>query len=1135
MLTQALSNRLLSLKEAIYQVYDRLISDDILQMLSNTPLSQSHIPERVQEIFSEVIENDREAYIEILLEDIEKMRLEQTELVDKVQVLMKEKGRKDIEIKRLNDRIEDGQKTFKKFEMENIENQRKINDLIIVLEERDKDLMRLNAESSSAKARLIEKETLLEHRGGEIEGLAETKENLQKALKDLGNREYGNQSKLLELEGIVNSFKGKYTESQEKYEKLYKKMEAMEKIQQEELENQKKQLINDFESHLKIKDEDIENFKIAVDELNRNYEQKTKDLRMKNHKIKEKNKVFETTLREYEHILKENQEFHESFEGKAEEYERLLKEMDDKNIEMKEKYENEIKELKKNHIEIIEKTEKTYEKALNNKGVEILEREISMIKQEKHALEDRLHIMESNYKELQCKRNEENNEFMNKIQDKEQFIKNLKENLEKLSLENGLFVQANKDLELSVWSVKRVKEAKELDYQSILKERNIVIETLEANIRHFKENEGFLKKKIDVLENREEKRLLDIENDKKKTTFEIENERKRFNEENDRKRTEIILKEKRFQDDIKILQEEIDVFKGAEREKLREIDRFKGDIEDKEDEIKRFKAQQENNMKTMKKLEEKIQNMEIETKIREKDIENRLFENFNKEIENLKKTSIFEKQEFEIVIENLQKELKKTYFDNKNLKAKFKENKDKFKRISSQILEESKKNLILLKESFLNNIKEISYISEENLRNLKDYIREIYERKVVFLARKHAEDIKQVEIQKSQEFHQFEKNLLDTKVFPIEKLLKEIQQYVKVLENTLNTNEIDKGKLEDIIRETHEKLILKTQEYDENSKKYQEIIENLSFFEKTAKDLKEKNTIKDQEILKKSQEISLLAGFLMKLKDEIVVIMELEKDRKGKFYRNTLKEIKGINEYIRNLQKTYIESLEGIRKELDRINDERNKEIEVLREKNGHFRKEIGEKSVEISKKSEEIIYQAEKINQLELRIDDLADDILEKTTLLTQSQRQLETFPEDFAKKRAFISKTEANFQNIQDTQRKIHALEDEIKVKNRDFSLIKQENDRFKQTIEDLQYQLSLKTKNYDKLREENFKENKKNNEELLVWKKIIAIKSESSLNKQSSFHKKDVKNTNLDNNNNKMSKQVKDLLALDKSFNF
>lgn len=274
---------------------------------------------------------------------------------------------------------------------------------------------------------------------------------------------------------------------------------------------------------------------------------------------------------------------------------------------------------------------------------------------------------------------------------------------------------------------------------------------------------------------------------------------------------------------------------------------------------------------------------------------------------------------------------------------------------------------------------------------------------------------------------------------------------------------------------------------------------------------------KEQEIFRKTQEVSMISGFLVKLKDEILMIMALEKDKQKRRDLQKRKELEGFLEALRNLQKNHGKALGVIRRELEGI-EMRNKEekegvgkvIERLKGEMEEIKEELEKANKELKMKAEVIRNQKDLMEEITVKNENLQAEIGEKSMILLENNR-------------SFWRESKRPDDNAE-TQRKLASLQEVINGKNNEMAKISQENANLVQTVKGLQMQLNLKTQHYERLKEESLLESQKNRDELMVWKRIMTKKQAERDNKKDSGRVE----------SSKLSQHIKDLHILEKSFN-
>ena len=346
--------------------------------------------------------------------------------------------------------------------------------------------------------------------------------------------------------------------------------------------------------------------------------------------------------------------------------------------------------------------------------------------------------------------------------------------------------------------------------------------------------------------------------------------------------------------------------------------------------------------------------------------------------------------------------------------------------------------------------------------------------------------------------------IIDCKVTPLEKALK-----------------IEKAKNFEfeaqLIQRNHELTNLNTEiqelkaTIEEKSKGLEiEKEEKLRDFETFERKLQSK----EQEIFRKTQEVNMISGFLVKLKDEILMIMALEKDKQKRRDLQKRKELEGFLEAIRNLQKNHGKALGVMRKELEDIlmrnNEEKEgfgKVIERLKGEIGEIKEELDMANKELKMKAEVIKNQKDLMEEMTVKNENLEAEIGEKSMILLENWRESKK-PED----------------NNAETQRKLANLQEVLNGKNKELAKISQENANLIQTVKGLQIQINLKTQHYERLKEESLLESQKNRDELMVWKRIMTKKQAERDNKKDTGRVE----------SSKLSQHIKDLHFLEKSFN-
>ena len=1087
-----LSDRFFALKASISEVYSRIIHDEILQTLAKNAFSQDHFPDRVKEVFAEVIENDREAYLSVVLEEKDRLSLENTRNLEKIANLLKEIAIKEGKMKQNIEKYEEIMRINRTLESKNRENE----GLLAKNLKDEEELMRISAEIATLKVRLKEKDRLFEEISQEKDLLLADNIDKEKSLRFFSEKEKSLEKALLELESIHMALKRDLEKYKEKADFLTKKLEFEEKSHIEKLENSIETKMQAFDEKIARKDEEIEALKKGISDFSMKFEEKITVYKMKKEKYKENMRVFEKTVREYEGIIEEKRRNIEDFMKKIEDFQGLISKLEGIIEENKENYRKDLEELRKNHKISLDKAISEE----NKRNFEVLK-----LKEEKEEILRKLDEGKRENLEKIREKTEEKKDFIEKIKDIEKARDFFKENIEKLALENEILVKSNKSLEMELFKEKRENEAKIHQIQGILKEKALEIDSLEANLKIYKENEEFLRKKGDYQENMMNKRKNEFEVEIKKLKENLEAEKNNFMKKN----KEFITKIDEFSKEKEAIL----------KEKSQENRRFERIINEKDEVIEEFrvnheemKRKEEESAEDLRDFERKIEEFTRETKdFNEKVIEKeKIKEKTIISLENEKNSLEIAKIKLNNEITDLNHILSEQNTSNSIISNEFHEFKQKTTQKVLNYREEISNYSCFLR----NELKEIKRLHSGLIHEIlqtaelyfKDFMRvsnEISEKKDLILQEKYQENIKALESRKNNEILRNERNFIENRLNPLEKSL--------CIEKAL------RFEAETLLNQRNRELSIINTRFSELQEEFSNKIAELSIEKddkiKDFKTFEAKLLEKDKEIIRKNQEISLISGFLVKIKDEVLRIMAFERKKQKKHK----KDLENLNENIRETQTFHQKALMNLKKEILILAEQNHNEIE-------DFQREIT-----IKKQALDISEQKYEKSQQELEAkESIIEKLKEKLENLTEKtsnlQAELEEKNSFIIETRSFHIKEKKPNRLELETQRKLTLLQKDLNLKIGDLAKITQENATLNQTIKTLEMQVKLKTMNYEKLKEENVIENMKGMEDLKVWKRLVEKKQNEKTKKSNYFRREE----------EILTKQVKDLQNIEKSFN-
>lgn len=1087
-----LSDRFFALRDCIRDVYTRISNDDLLQTLANNPFSESQIPYRVHEIFSEVIENEREAYISMLLEEKERISLENTQNLEKIANLLKEIAIKESKMKQ----------TFEKFEEISknnrfLESKIKENEVISFETTRDKEeIMRLSAETATLKVRLREKEVLLEELHTDQEALLIDNRTLEQKVASFAEKERAFERRILEFEGRELALKNEGERLREKCDGLNRKIANDEREYREEMGRIQGEMRAEFEGVLAGREEEIGELKRILEEVQAQTGVKLSSLKGKNTKLKENIKVFEKAIRDYESLVNEGRRKEEDLMRKLQEQQTTTARIETRNEECAETNRQKIEDLRRDHKIVIEKmtTEDTKKQG-----------EIASLKEEKTRLEQKIADLKKEHIDKLSLINRDSEVLKARVNEQNKEISSLRESLESNKIENEVLVKSNKQLEMSVFEERRLSERKESNLQNQIREKDLKIESLEATSKIYKENEEFLRKKADYQESLSSKRKLDSDSELKRLKDSIELLKLDFQ----RKDREWIQKTEQWKAERERLindkSEDKEGFKKAICEKEQVLEGVYREKKELEGQIREFKENitqlaRENNDK-------KLECEELGRVINNKEKEREGLENRKGQLERELETLEDERKRLEDAVNELEECIRKMGGEFNEYKEKNRENLGRAKASIKKVLASLRKDLGSIKNSQNYIRKEALSIAEGYFLDFMRVSNGFTEKKLNLQEKKFIEERKAFETLKNHENIKKESSLIENRVTPLEKALNLEKAKNFDLEAQLLQRNHEISTLNNEIQELKSTIEVKSKDLEVEKD------EKLRDFETFERKLQSK----EQEIFRKTQEVSMISGFLVKLKDEILMIMALEKDKQKRRDLQKRKEFEGLLETIRTLQKSHGRALGVIRKELEDI-EMRNKEekegfariFERLKGEIGEIQEELDKANKELKIKAEVIRNQKDLMEEMTAKNENLQAEIGEKSMILMENNR-------------SFWRESKRMDDNAE-VQRKLANLMEVVNGKNNELAKISQENDNLAQTVKGLQMQLNLKTQHYERLKEESLLESQKNREELMVWKRMMTKKQAERDNKKDSGRVE----------SSKLSQQIKDLHILEKSFN-
>lgn len=1102
---ESLSNRLESLQSSIYSVYDRLINDDLIPLLSESPLSQLEIPERVYEIFSEVIITDREAYIEVLSDENRKILEKNKDLNEKFDNLIKEMMGKEIDLKENLQKQEDLSRKNRRLELDLKELEGVLKGKSTELEVLEGDILKTKGDLSQVKSFVKERDSIIEQLNlernfifDEKKTLFKEKQLLESSLNEYCKKNLELERELLEKEALEVKLKGSIEENINKCRFLSLKIDEKDKLllNLDEISNEKFLLEGEIvKKALEIEElQSMLSNSILIHEKHLNKNQKLKEKLKDFDIIQQSNKAFFIESEAFSFRVKEleielqrtKEEFKKEKDIFLEEKPILIKGYLDEKAFLKEAYINELSEVSESKASLI--------------------KDISLLK---GNLQEKDLLISS---------------FKAQLSNEALVIKGLKEENQLLSLENGLLIKSSKELELSLFNEKMDKEARNLEFLTNIKEKEMIIESLIASIALYHDNEEFLRRKLEIQEETFLKKTEDLTKEFSKTN------RKFIKENIDQQEKSFLQREKEaFQKEKEVSKKEGDLSQREEALVITEkglLQREEVLVQKERDfEVKQrgFSDKEEDLLIKEKDLFEKERKFNaLQRENEEKAKKEEIIRENEKNESNIKEKAFIREQElFSIKIKGLEERIKgvcikeeEIYRGKAIISGFFKEKCALILKEVNIIKEElfiMKKDLILLFKAVWEEFKsENDHFQRAFTENMKDFVK-----------KSALSERKKRELDKKDEIRLFEIDFNDKRVIPLEKevvLLKEnkeiLEKSLKNIENSLKKEQIALELRFNHLKEENdvllsEKAFLQREISSLQCEKTTIERDNFGFIMK-LKDFEEKNKGLNEELEVKTKEVSILSEFLVNLKKEIVIIIEIEHKKRRKTLKKSRKELEKLVEAFLLLKKDFIGRFKGFSSELQVIE----KRFITNFEEN---HKEKGE----ITKENEKLIKEIKRINEEK---DGEREYFLKENEVLS---KEIEKLARKNEGKPLFFIKNKENQEINKDLQRKIDFFQNLLASKEKEITAFKKENMVLKEISEGFQLQLKLKTVNYEKLKEESLKENQKNNEDLGIWRKLL-VKQEKR-EETGSVHRR--KEAFLPE---KLDNYVKELQNLDKSFN-
>lgn len=731
-----LSDRFFALRDCIRDVYARISNDDLLQTLANNPFSESQIPYRVHEIFSEVIENEREAYISMLLEEKERISLENTQNLEKIANLLKEIAVKESKMKQTFERFEEISKN-NRF----LESKIKETELISFENTRDKEeIMRLSAETATLKVRLREKEALIDELNTDQEALLLDNRTFEQKIASFAEKERAFERRLLEFEGRELALKNEGERLKERCEGLNRKIANDEREYKEEMERIQGEMRVEFEGVLTGREEEIGELKRILEELQVQTEGKLSAVKGKNTKLKENIKVFEKAIRDYESLVNEGRRNQEELQRRLQDQQMSTARLETRNEETAETNRQKIEDVRRDHKILIERITAEDTKKQG---------EIASLKEEKTKLEQKIADLKKDHTERLSLINKDSEVLKAKLKEQDKEIASLRESLESNKIENDILVKSNKQLEMSVFEERRVAERKEANLFNQIREKDLKIESLEATLKIYRENEEFLRKKADYQESISSKKKMDCDSELKRLKETIES----LKVELQRKDRELVQKTEEWKGERERIMrergEDKEDFKKVIWEKEQALEGVYREKKDLEGLIREFKENiiqlsRENNDRKMEceELGKVLHNKEKEREVMEKKKGE-----LERELENLED----ERKRLDDAVNDMERCIKKLGDEFNGYREKTREIVVQIQGNTKNVLSSLRKDLVYLKNSQNSIRKEVLSIAEGYFMDFLRVSNGFTEKKLNIQEKKFIEERKAFETQKHHE------------------------------------------------------------------------------------------------------------------------------------------------------------------------------------------------------------------------------------------------------------------------------------------------------------------------------------------------------------------------------------------------
>lgn len=1058
-----LSNRLDSIQASISEIYERIFNDEILTTLCLSEFSKNEIPIRVKEIFQEVICTQREAYIEVLVQELNFLQAENGDLMKKLEQTQSnsEEIHKKFEENLL--KLEDLQKeNFKKNGLLQ-EKEKELRELEEEIMRNNNETTRLASENARIQGICSAKMYASEEKDRIYERLEEENENLKKEKILLEKEKQELLENFMRQSQETASLKLMLDESNKKKElsaiKMSKKQEEIENLKSQhkkDLEDSKEMIFSEIKAEIIEKDERIRVLGEAYDSMIQRDDAIFKDF----HK---KNKILKSNLQE----LKIN-------------YEALENEM----AQQKEFYDQKIAEIQTFNGKALDEITKKAEEMQNfyqNQGISALETEKAKSSMEKSLAEAEINNIKNKYNELLEKLAEKKNEIdgflkdisslkdekskiclekNHLIQENQRFsfeIKKISEENERLVLENTLFLECNKEFEKKLFDLKQnfdEKNEKKKEFENIIENLNSEIKLLKEKLNKFS---------FENLDNYNEKKSFNNENLKKnnKDLDELNKEKKLFLKEKEEfiREKEAILAD--LNEKQTILNEKI-----QENEKNNNLIIEKTHLIEKKEEIynenqELINAKHQENQILLKENNELMQKYLI------------LSNEFIKYKNKLIKWDRFSELS----------EMKTIIFD---IKKKISEEKHNFSVYLAEMLFQISPFVL---ESVINEKKkceELQCFYEEKISSLQNELNSIKTQNEEIYA--SLEEERKHFLQEKESFCEKLNTLNEEKQFLIEKnklmektkdeLLASCEAFKMKLEALEKDNEqfievnLVLKKEKEILLQENKKLEFENnsflidienfhREIDSILKTHQDLLKDKTALFQENTILKSKIKELEQVATLKQEKIKFLEKFLQKIKDSVFQSLVLEFNRQKKnlsSYKQNFTELSAQFISLKNQQNLVFSD---ILEDLNRINSA------ILEEKVA-FLKEKETFELEKNEKNEEILEMKNKMENKNLEIENF------KRKLLEINQKEKEYVNPKFKNEEIFEFK------------RKNQLLDSFLQEKTQENEFLKKENKELQLKNDEIQFELKLKAASYERLRDEMFQESKKIQENILFFNK-------------------------------------------------